>query len=126
MRLKAQYVGLDQRRPGACPGAIRRLQDEGVDLEEIVTRHSNAGDAIGQRRGKVPVVKTKAVSTGLQRGDRRDLGYLVATWRDDEGEFAGAVQNETSVVERPGPQYCAVGIEDAFLGQVRSIAWQPT
>src|SRR5438270_9537466 len=47
MRLEPQHIGLDERRPFTRSRTARRLSDDAMDLEEVITGNSHPGNAVG-------------------------------------------------------------------------------
>src|SRR6266550_960059 len=82
-------------------------------------------EAAGQRGGEISIVETEAIAPRLQRGHGGDLRDLMPTWRNDESQLAGAVQDEATIVERTGPQHGAIRLEHALFSQSLSVGGQP-
>ena len=106
---------------GGLAPATRRVGGAGERREHELF----GGEAAGQRGGKIPIVQTEAIAPRLQCGDGCDLRDLMAARRNDESQFAGAVQDEATVVERTGPQHGAIRLENALGSQSLSVGGQP-
>src|SRR5439155_1154670 len=90
-----EIIAVDAHAAAAAAEIARRLTAAAGGVGGPGERRQHqlfGGEAAGQGGGEVSVVETETISAWLERRNCRDLGHLVPAWRNNEGQFPGAIQ----------------------------------